>query len=183
MNVLILNASPHPNGNTAMLIDAFRSGLEEDSNVVQLNLYDLQPKPCMACNGCKTADRCRFTDLVALDSHLRAADLLVWAVPVYNYSVPAPAKTVLDRFQRYYEAMEVRKEKLFAKNDRPCILLLSAGRTGIYSVDIIQKQIQTACRYTGFVLKQTVFAPNTDRQVIEPAVLLSAKQAAKVEID
>ena len=180
MNVLILNASPRPKGNTAMLIDAFKSGLAEDANVVQLNLYEIQPKPCMACNACQTADRCCFSDLDELDMHLRKADLLVWAVPVYNYSVPSPAKAVLDRFQRYYEAMEVRKENLFAKTDRPCILLLSAGRTGLHSVDIIQKQIKTACRYTGFVLHQTVFASNTDKQSVESAILLVAKEAAKV---
>ncbi len=182
MNVLILNASPHPNGNTAMLIDAFKSGLAEDANVVQLNLYEIQPKPCMACNACQTADRCCFSDLDELDMHLRKADLLVWAVPVYNYSVPSPAKAVLDRFQRYYEASEKRKEKLFAKTDRPCILLLSAGRSGLHSVEIIQKQIQTACRYTGFVLQKTVFASNTDKQPVEADVLASAEEAAKLRI-
>ncbi len=179
MNVLILNASPRKNGNTVMLLDAFREGLAENADVVQMNLYDLQPKPCFACNACQTADQCSLSDLDVLDQHLRKADVLVWAVPVYNYSVPAPAKAVLDRFQRYYEAIEVRKEKPFANAQRPCVLLLNAGRSGLHSVEIIQKQIQTACRYTGFVLKQTVFAANTDKHAVSSDILSAANEAAK----
>ncbi len=179
MKVLILNASPRANGNTAMLIDAFVSGLPAENSVVQLNLYDILPLPCMACNCCQTADVCHFHDLDELDSLLRTSDALVWAVPVYNYSVPAPAKSVLDRFQRYYEALAVRGESLFEKTDRPCILLLSAGRTGLHCVDIVQKQIQTACRYTGFVLQKTVFASETDKHPPAAEVLLSAKEAAE----
>ena len=125
MNVLIINASPRADGTTVSLIDAFCTGLSSDVQTAQLNLYDILPMPCMACNACQNADACRFSDLDELDELLRNADALVWAVPVYNYSVPAPAKAVLDRFQRYYEALEVRCEQIFAKTDRPCVLLLS----------------------------------------------------------
>lgn len=177
MNILILNASPRTDGNTARLIEAFRKGLPEDCICEQMDLYSVLPMPCIACNACKMQDSCRFSDLDELDEGIRQADVLVWAIPVYNYSVPSPAKAVLDRFQRYYEAYE-RNEKLFEKTDRPCVLLLSAGRSGLYSVDIIQKQLQTACRYTGFSLKATVFAANTDSQPPDDAVLLLASQVA-----
>lgn len=177
MNILILNASPRADGNTACLIDAFRKGLPQDCSCEQLDLYSMLPMPCVACNACKQQDACRFSDLDELDAALRRADALVWAIPVYNYSVPSPAKAVLDRFQRYYEAYE-RNELLFEKTDRPCVLLLSAGRTGLYSADIVRKQLQTACRYTGFELQSTVFAANTDSAPPSEAVLLQASQAA-----
>ena len=177
MNILILNASPHAEGNTMQLLSAFGSGLPTDCVCAQIDLYSVLPMPCVACNACKEQDCCRFDDLEELDECLRQADALVWVIPVYNYSVPAPAKAVLDRFQRYYEAHE-RNECLFEKTDRPCVLLLSAGRSGLHSVYIIQKQLQTACRYTGFVLTETVFAANTDSQPPDEAVLLQAAKLA-----
>ncbi len=177
MNILILNASPRADGNSVRLIEAFRKGLSADCICEQLDLYSMLPMPCIACNACKQQDTCRFSDLDDFDAALRQADVLVWAIPVYNYSVPSPAKAVLDRFQRYYEAHE-RNETLFEKTGRPCILLLSAGRAGLYSVDIIRKQLQTACRYTGFELTRTVFAANTDAGSLDEAVLLQASQAA-----
>ena len=179
MKILILNASPRANGTSARLIQAFCEGLPANAQTIQLNLYDILPMPCVACNACQNADACRFSDLDEFDMLLRDADVLVWAVPVYNYSVPSPAKALLDRFQRYYEALEVRQERIFAKTDRPCVLLLSAGRTGLHSVDIVEKQIQTACRYTGFVLQKTVFVPDTDKAPVSEQYLLQAKEAAE----
>lgn len=182
MNVLIVNASPRANGNTSKLIEAFKSGLPAHVSCVQYDLYSVLPMPCVACNACKEQNLCRFADLEELDTLLHETDVLVWAIPIYNYSVPSPAKAVLDRFQRYYEAVEVRNEQVFEKNNRPCILLLSAGRTGIYSVEIIQKQLQTACRYTGFSLQKTVFAANTDSGEISEEVLSSAADIARTLI-
>lgn len=178
MNVLIINGSPRADGTTARLIDAFRNGLPENACVAQLDLYSVLPMPCVACGACMRADTCRFSDLEDAHQLLIDADVLVWALPVYNYSVPAPVKAFLDRFQRYYEAKETRGESVFFDRERPCLLLLSAGRSGLYSVDIIKKQLSTACSYIGFSLRETVFAAHTDTQALSQDVLNQTAQLA-----
>ncbi len=182
MNILILNGSPRENGTTAQLIDAFKRGLTESVQCVQVDLYSLLPMPCIACSDCATSDCCRFSDLDETDALLRDADVLVWALPVYNYSVPAPVKALLDRFQRYYEAVEVRKEDIFKKKNRTAVLLLSAGRSGLHSVEIIEKQLQNAGRYIAFELQETVFAPDTDKQAVQTAILEKATLVAGILI-
>ena len=179
MNILILNGSPRANGNTVQLIEAFNSGLPQDAVCLQFDLYDLLPMPCVACGACMAENMCRFSDLDETDAFLHEADVIVWALPVYNYSVPAPVKALLDRFQRYYEAVDVRKETVFEKKDRPAVLLLSAGRTGLYSIDIIQKQLKNAGRYVSFALKETVVAANTDVQPVQTDILTQAADVAQ----
>ena len=182
MNILILNGSPRANGNTVQLIEAFKSGLPQDAVCLQVDLYDLLPMPCVACGACMAENMCRFSDLDETDALLRDADVLVWALPVYNYSVPAPVKALLDRFQRYYEAVEVRKEDIFKKKNRTAVLLLSAGRSGLHSVEIIEKQLQNAGRYIAFELQETVFAPDTDKQAVQTAILEKATLVAGILI-
>ena len=179
MHILIFNASPHSNGNTARLLQAFQSGLPKSAVVTQVDLYTLLPAPCVDCGLCRTENTCRFSDLEAVDMLLHRADAFVWALPVYNYSVPAPMKALLDRFQRYYEAAQNCGKTVFEKQNRPAVLLLSAGRTGLFSVDLIQKQITTAGRYVGFSLRETVFAPKTDREDISPEIISLARACAE----
>lgn len=60
------------------------------------------PKPCIHCGKCETADLCVFDDLDEYNKLLNEAEALVFASPVYNLSVPAPLKALIDRSQRYF---------------------------------------------------------------------------------
>lgn len=176
MEIVVFNGSPRADGNTAGLLQAALAGMPADAQVQVIDLYSLLPMPCTACGCCKTQDTCMFSDLSETDVLLRRADAFIWALPVYNYSVPAPVKALLDRFQRYYELKE-RGEEVFADCKRPALLLLTAGRTGLYAVDIIKKQLDNAGRYVGFVLSDTVFAAETDKTAPQDAVLKAAAEA------
>ncbi len=178
MNVLVLNGSPHADGNTVQLLQAALQGTGDEIQVIQIDLFSLLPMPCTACGFCQEHDGCMFSDLDDADVLLRQADAFVWALPVYNYSVPAPVKALLDRFQRYYEASEAGKE-VFVNNKRPALLLLTAGRKGLYAIDIIKKQIENAGRYVGFELIQTVFAGETDAASPSEKMLDAAFVAGK----
>ncbi len=53
MIVLILMASPRKNGNTASLLVPFKEELDKNNiQVKELNLYDKDIKPCIACKKC-----------------------------------------------------------------------------------------------------------------------------------
>ena len=56
--------------------------------------------PCSGCGECSQTGRCRHGDLAAFHRDFLAATQLVFAFPVYNGSVPAPLKALLDRFRQ-----------------------------------------------------------------------------------
>lgn len=178
MKIVIFNGSPHENGNTAALCKAFTDALPPAVQVETLSLYSILPLPCTACGACMQKNCCSFSDLDETDALLHEADAFVWAVPIYNYSVPAPVKALLDRFQRYYEAVRVRGEPVFDRTDRPAVLLLTAGRQGLYSKEMIEKQLQTAGDSIGFSLLRTVFAARTDCSPPSEEVLEASHDAA-----
>ena len=112
---LVLFASPHAAGATRRLLDAFLSGLSSDDwTVAERDVCRAPVAPCTACGYCRQTDGCALHDLDDFDSSLRACDLLVIASPVYNLTFPAQLKSVIDRFQRYFEAR-------FARGVRPAL--------------------------------------------------------------
>ncbi len=99
MNVLILNGSPHPKGNTARavreLTDTFAAeGVE--CEVVMLGTKDI--RGCIGCARCKETGQCVFDDIVnELAPKFEAADGLIAATPVYYASANATLVACLTR--------------------------------------------------------------------------------------
>lgn len=125
--VLILNGSPHANGSTSKLIAAFREGLSPAAQVEQLDCFSLNPIPCDGCNFCHHRDGCSKRDLDGYYASLESADILVFALPVYNLSFPAPMKALLDRGQRYWSARFIRQIKPPIERPKKVILMTVSG--------------------------------------------------------
>ena len=99
MNVLMLNGSPHPKGNTALALremeDIFHAqGLE--TQTVLVGNQDL--RGCIGCYTCMERGKCVFDDLVnQVAPKLEACDGLVIASPVYYASANGTLISFLDR--------------------------------------------------------------------------------------
>ncbi|MBR1811814.1 MAG: NAD(P)H-dependent oxidoreductase [Clostridia bacterium] len=161
MNVTAVFASPHRDGHTAALLRDFLHSLPQDAHVDMFDCYALAPKPCTDCGFCKTAGRCVSGELDALFQACERSDVLIVASPVYNYSVPAPLKAILDRAQPYYY-------KNFRGVDAPTdprrkgYLLLTAGRSGKFAFEMIKKQIGIFFKVLGVTYTDEIFVPHTD---------------------
>ncbi len=59
--------------------------------------------PCRGCLRCNLIKRCAVRDdgWPALSEKILAADVLVFAAPVYFHHVPGPLKMILDRFRSF----------------------------------------------------------------------------------
>lgn len=99
MNVLVLFGSPRKNGNTIELVKAFAEVLEAKGHQVsQAYLNDMSITPCQGCAACMHEGVCVLDDdMDKLKDEIMKADLLVFATPVYWFTVSAQMKAVMDR--------------------------------------------------------------------------------------
>ena len=99
MKVLILNGSPHANGNTAIAISELVKVFTQENietEIVQLGNKDI--RGCVACGSCFKNGKCAFDDIVnEIAAQFEAADGLVVASPVYYASANATLIACLDR--------------------------------------------------------------------------------------
>lgn len=103
-NVLIITASLRPNSNSDALAAAFAQGAEAAGNVVEtVSLKGKTIGFCVGCLACQKTQKCVLVDdAVALAEKVKNADVLVFASPVYYYSVSGLLKTFLDRCNPLY---------------------------------------------------------------------------------
>ena len=99
LKVLMLNGSPHANGNTAVALREMEAVFKEngvDVETVVLGNRDI--RGCVACGACAKTGKCVFDDGVnELAPKLQEADGLVIASPVYYASANATLIACLDR--------------------------------------------------------------------------------------
>jgi len=102
--ILAFNGSPRPSGNTSYLLQQFLEGaMKNNADVSEINPLELDIKYCQGCLRCNILKRCslRDDDWEATAASILAADVLVFATPVYFHHLPAPLKTILDRFRSF----------------------------------------------------------------------------------
>lgn len=179
--VLVLFGSPHKQGATEALLNAALRGIG-DAAVTRFDAFALNPAPCDDCRRCRVADGCRHRDLDAFYAALEAADVLVFATPVYNRSFPAPMKAVLDRLQRYWSARFIRGIKPPIATPKTALLLTSGGADrgdGVY----LEQQLAPILTILHSSPAVAVHADDTDRTPLSATTLAAATAAGKEAID
>ena len=104
MNILALQGSPRPEGNTQAVLDIVLQAAREagaETEVVQLSELE-NVSGCIECNACKKEPNkpaCALEDDMqsVLDKALKC-DVAVWATPVFCWSPTWLAKMAMDRF-------------------------------------------------------------------------------------
>ena len=109
MYVLMINGSPHPNGNTFVALDEMRKVFEaEGVEVDLLNIGGQDIRGCTACRNCIKSGKCGFKDVVNDAADLfEDADGLVVGSPVYYASANATLIAFLDRL--FYSTQPMNK--------------------------------------------------------------------------
>jgi len=140
-NILIIFGSPHNNGYTAKLLDSFLTALPKNVTIDRINAFGCNIYPCNDCGYCKEADRCVNKDFDEFDRLYRNADVVVIATPVYNLSVPAPLKCILDRTQQYFNARFSRNIKPVIEKNKKALILITSGSDDIYGPEVIKRTL------------------------------------------
>ena len=134
MKVLIVNASPHRNGNTSIaleeMIKVFRNeGVETEL----LNIGTQSIRGCIACNSCAKNGKCVFDDAVNKAAPLfeEAAGFVV-ASPVYYASANATLIAFLDRL--FYSRSFDKTMKVGASVKKMCRNCKVVRRHGVVRI-------------------------------------------------
>ena len=126
MNILVLNGSPRPDGNTAAMIAAFARGAKKMKHqVTVINVCEKQIAGCLGCEHCHTAGHgiCRQKDdMQEVYTALESADMLVLASPIYYFGLTGQLQCAIHRMYA------VGKPKRLQKS----MLILSSGSNNVY---------------------------------------------------
>jgi hypothetical protein len=114
VTVLGLAGSTRRGGNTETLLDwCLTAAASEDAEVVKFRLCDMDLHGCRACDACSRDGVCVQKDeMQLLYPHLRTADSIVLAAPVYSMGIPAVPKMVIDRCQPFWALKYVLKQAI-----------------------------------------------------------------------
>lgn len=148
MNILILQASPRANGNTAWMAEEYKKAAEAAGHEVTLvNVAKKKIAGCMACGYCRVKGEgacIQKDDMQELYPLMNGAEVLVLAAPIYYFTLCAQIQAPI---QRMYCVQKPAKVKKMA-------LLMSSYSPGVY--DGATAEFRDICNYwgvenTGFV--------------------------------
>ena len=134
-NVMIISSSPRKGGNSETLAASFAKGAEEAGHKVE-TIYFREKNYgfCKGCLACLKLGHCVIDDdAVEIAARMHDADVLVFATPVYYYSVSGQLKTMLDRANPLFDS-----DYAFTK----AYLLATAAEDGEETVEGTVKAVQ-----------------------------------------
>ncbi len=110
-NVVIIAGSPRVGGNTETLVKEFARGAKEAGNKVSVvSLAKDKVAPCTGCYVCQNTHKCWQKDKAdAILKKMQKADVIVFASPVYFYSISAQLKALFDRSVVIYPNLEKKQ--------------------------------------------------------------------------
>ncbi len=163
MKILAINGSHRgAAGFTQFLLDKLAEGARQAGGQFDtIVLADRRIIPCAACEKCHSPEsylRCIYEnddDVAAIFAEMRAADLLIYATPVYAFGLTGRIKTFLDRFNATAGTGELRVTDsglFFGRVDKtiyskPTVVLTLCGNVEPETVHSVVAYFKTFCRF------------------------------------
>jgi multimeric flavodoxin WrbA len=186
--VIVALGSPRKRGNTAMLANKLIEGIESAGGTHELfSLHDMHIGPCSACDSCQVAmdTFCVIEDdMQPLYPKILEADALVFASPIYWFSMSAQTKLFMDRL---YAFLGPQGNRL---TDKRIGILLAYGDTDPVTSGAVNaiRTFQDAFRYIGAPIVGTVYGSafhegdiGKNSEVLESARGLGGKLVSAIQ--
>ncbi|HEY9624440.1 MAG TPA: flavodoxin family protein [Crinalium sp.] len=101
MKILTILGSPKKHGNTATVLNQFEALSAPTHAIERINLADYTLRDCLGCNVCQgklNEPGCvQKDDTTAIIDRILAADVVIYATPLYAWSFSASMKALIDR--------------------------------------------------------------------------------------
>lgn len=144
MNIVVINGSPRK-GNTHAAIDAFCQGASEKHSVEVIDAYKLSVAPCKGCDSCGCVNGCidqDDTNMIA-DKFI-AADMIVFATPVYWWGMSAQLKLIVDKL--YCKAANMKGKSIG-------VIVCGGSPTDAEQYDLIRRQFKCIANYLNWDIR------------------------------
>jgi len=115
LNVLLINGSPRGSAsNTYALARAFIRGMG-DIELKEIAVYKADIQHCRGCQYCLTQQpgHCIITDddMASILQDFKWADITIWSMPLFDFSIPSKTKALLDRLMPMFSvAMKIDED-------------------------------------------------------------------------
>lgn len=123
MKIVVLNGSPHKEGNTTALIKAFQKGAEAAGHEVEVcPVGTMNIKGCIACEYCHTKGEgacIQKDDMQDVYPVLNSADMVVLASPVYYFGVSGQMECAISRFYAGWKPAKAQKYAMLLSSMSP----------------------------------------------------------------
>lgn len=105
-NILFISTTLRKGGNSDILVDEFMRGAQDAGHKVEkISVREKKLGFCIDCLSCQKTQECVIKDDAnAIVEQMRLADTIVFATPVYYYTMCGQMKTLLDRSNPLYSA-------------------------------------------------------------------------------
>ena len=136
MKILVLNGSPHLNGSTSDMVNAFAQGAKEAGHEVEIiNVAHKNIHGCMACEYCREKELgicCQKDDMQSIYPEILSSDMVVFASPIYYFTLSAQLQAAIHRTYSIDIPKNIRRSlRILRKNSlRNMTRFSSASRYG-----------------------------------------------------
>ena len=123
--ILVLNGAARKNGATAKLVESFADGAKSAGNAV--TVFYLDEMDIHSCKGCLRAGKdpkspcSQKDDMDQIYEKFEEADVIVFASPLYFWTITGTLKTAADRLYAELECLG------YGKFPKKSVLLMTAG--------------------------------------------------------
>ncbi len=159
--IVVLTGSPRKNSNSSKMAEAFIEAAEKKYNdIVRFDTANMKLGGCRACETCfSTGKACTFDDdFNMIAREIQVADMIVFAMPVYWYSIPSQIKTVIDRlFSFCVGGKDVSGKK--------CALITCCEENDISVMDGVKVPYERSIALLGWTSVGEVLVPGTKNDV------------------
>ena len=168
--IIALLGSPLPEGNTAKLLNKAIAGAEAAGADVRLiRAPDLEISACREFYFCRENETCIMEDdFTPLVPAFREMDSLIIATPVMTMGVPGHLKSFMDRFQVFFCAKYIRKDRLVSKEKRRMrrtLLLSISGMNLPNNFDGVKLTTESFCDVIDCRYDDELFIRDMDNRV------------------
>lgn len=168
MKILVINGSARK-GNTDACVNAFVEGAKGANEVDVLEADKLNISPCKGCEACGCTKGCvAQDDSNAIVDKVVAADLVVFASPIYWWGITAQLKTVIDKC--YCKGA-------YLKNKKIGLILCAGAPTDDEEYSLIKRQFELMSEYLAwnFEFFKSYYAVGRDEIANRPEALEEMK--------
>lgn len=167
MRIVVLMGSPNRKGSTSILVESFARGAADAGHSCEvIDVCHANIHPCTGCVVCGYEGPCvQKDDVQGIRAKLLAADMVVFATPLYYYGMSAQLKAMVDRFCAFNSSLNSRHLK--------SALLTVAWNADDWTFEALCAHYRTLVRYLnlddeGMVLGYGCGTPSTTRRSKHP---------------